>query len=548
MIPFQASNQANSPPAHPYEQVLERRCGLTPPRSRRAAQASKLVETEHQREPLPARPACAVAAMQAEPGRHGGSLRLYPDPNAERLAGVARHFAADGITPAHVSRRQRLDEGAGIFRVCSSTSGRLLPGHHLQLYRCIAGSVWRRLRRWPLNARIELVADDYLPASWHLRRHLSSPEPNAPTGRRAGARRGRKIDRRQPGRVVVAVSRRGLHRLAADRRWRWHRRHPTRWSYTRCRNRARWPACASASRSATPDLIDGLGTGEEQLQFLPARPAWRSSAPLPRSKTGTLRDHAPGGDPEPRIARRRNGEAGFSTPASAANFVFSRHPQHDAATLVASCANAASSSAISASRASSNTCASPSATKTNARPARGAAGDSLTMCDATGIEAERRHRAGRHRPRRPCDHVAPPGCAASCRRLSRGRRWRNCWRSPRAPLRYQCATVAGLCAGRCRKGAAVRAILAKFNSTGMDGREFDYYPTQWAEPMAVAPAQDRFLTSTACSASAKDDKAGMKRQTGRNFVFSTPRSAPSSRWTGASARACSSTTACSWPT
>ena len=54
------------------------------------------------------------------------------------------------------------------------------------------------------------------------------------------------------------------------------------------------------------------------------------------------------------------GALGFDVLPSAANFVFARHPGHDAAAL-ARCASAASSCAISGSRASSNSCASPSA-------------------------------------------------------------------------------------------------------------------------------------------------------------------------------------------
>lgn len=62
------------------------------------------------------------------------------------------------------------------------------------------------------------------------------------------------------------------------------------------------------------------------------------------------------------------------------------------------------------------------------------------------------------------------------------------------------------------------AILAKFNSTGMDGREFDYYPTQWAEPWLSRRRKIGFGLYGLLGIG-KDDKAGMKRQTGRNFVF-----------------------------
>jgi len=52
----------------------------------------------------------------------------------------------------------------------------------------------------------------------------------------------------------------------------------------------------------------------------------------------------------------------------------------------------------------------------------------------------------------------------------------------------------------------------------MDGREFDYYPTQWAEPWLSRRRKIGFGLYGLLGIG-KDDKAGMKRQTGRNFVF-----------------------------
>src|SRR5574343_163514 len=63
---------------------------------------TRLVKLNTNENPYPPSPK-AVAAMQAELGVDGETLRLYPDPNADRLkAAVAQHFAAQGITPAHV--------------------------------------------------------------------------------------------------------------------------------------------------------------------------------------------------------------------------------------------------------------------------------------------------------------------------------------------------------------------------------------------------------------------------------------------------------------
>ncbi len=61
-----------------------------------------LVKLNTNENPYPPSPR-AVAAMRQELGDDGASLRLYPDPNADRLKqAVAEHFAAFALTPAHV--------------------------------------------------------------------------------------------------------------------------------------------------------------------------------------------------------------------------------------------------------------------------------------------------------------------------------------------------------------------------------------------------------------------------------------------------------------
>lgn len=63
-----------------------------------------------------------------------------------------------------------------------------------------------------------------------------------------------------------------------------------------------------------------------------------------------------------------------------------------------------------------------------------------------------------------------------------------------------------------------QAILDKFEHTSMDGREFDYYPTEWADPWLSRRRKIGFGLYGLLGI-AKEDKAGMKRQTGRNYLF-----------------------------
>lgn len=62
------------------------------------------------------------------------------------------------------------------------------------------------------------------------------------------------------------------------------------------------------------------------------------------------------------------------------------------------------------------------------------------------------------------------------------------------------------------------AILAKHNSTGMDGREFDYYPTEWADPWLSRRRKIGFDLYGLLGIG-KTDKERMKEQMGRNYQF-----------------------------
>lgn len=68
------------------------------------------------------------------------------------------------------------------------------------------------------------------------------------------------------------------------------------------------------------------------------------------------------------------------------------------------------------------------------------------------------------------------------------------------------------------KAALSAAILDKLHSSGMDGREFDYYPTAWSEPWLSRRRKIGFDLYGLLGIG-KEDKAGMKHQTGRNYLF-----------------------------
>ena len=68
------------------------------------------------------------------------------------------------------------------------------------------------------------------------------------------------------------------------------------------------------------------------------------------------------------------------------------------------------------------------------------------------------------------------------------------------------------------KTALSTAILEKFSGNAAEGREFNYYPTEWAEPF-LGRRRNVGLGLYGLLGIGKDDKAAMKAQTARNFLF-----------------------------
>lgn len=68
------------------------------------------------------------------------------------------------------------------------------------------------------------------------------------------------------------------------------------------------------------------------------------------------------------------------------------------------------------------------------------------------------------------------------------------------------------------KDALSAAILARISSGASERREFDYYPTEWVEPFLSRRRKVGFGLYGLLGIG-KEDKAGMKAQAGRNFLF-----------------------------
>ena len=179
--------------------------GLTPYVPGEQPKLSKLVKLNTNENPYPPSPR-AVAAMQAELAGNGNTdganLRLYPDPNADRLkSAIAHHFAADGITPAHVFVGNGSDEVlAHAFQgLLKHERPILFPDITYSFYPVYCGLYGVEHNQVALNERFELTVDEYLRPNGGI----IFPNPNAPTGRLLPVEAVERIVAGNPDSVVV---------------------------------------------------------------------------------------------------------------------------------------------------------------------------------------------------------------------------------------------------------------------------------------------------------------------------------------------------------
>ena len=141
---------------------------------------TNLVKLNTNENPYPPSPR-AVAAMQAELGAGGATLRLYPDPNADCLKeAIARHFSAFEITPAQIFVGNGSDEVlAHVFMaLLKHDKPILLPDISYSFYPVYCGLHEIEHVSIPLGEHFEVRVDDYARENGGI----IIANPNAPTG------------------------------------------------------------------------------------------------------------------------------------------------------------------------------------------------------------------------------------------------------------------------------------------------------------------------------------------------------------------------------
>ena len=139
-----------------------------------------LVKLNTNENPYPPSPR-AVAAVAAELGSSGDSLRLYPDPNADLLKeAVAEFFANCGISAQQVFVGNGSDEvlAHAFMALLKHDAPILFPDITYSFYPVYCGLYGVDYRTVPLDDNFAICVDDYRQKNGGI----IFPNPNAPTG------------------------------------------------------------------------------------------------------------------------------------------------------------------------------------------------------------------------------------------------------------------------------------------------------------------------------------------------------------------------------
>ena len=287
---------------------------------------ANLIKLNTNENPYPPSPR-VLAAIQAELGDDAARLRLYPDPNADLLkAAIARRH---GLTPDQIFLGNGSDEVlAHVFMaLLKHDQAILFPDISYSFYPVYCGLYGIEHKTVPLAADFGIDPASYTQPNGGI----IFPNPNAPTGRLLALDAIEQILRANPESVVVVdeayVDFGGTSALPLINRY----------------DNLLVIHTLSKSRSLA-GLRVGFAVGQASLiEGLERVKNSFNSYPLDRlaivGAIAAIEDEAHFAHCcQAVIATRDNlsadlGELGFEVLPSAANFIFARHPQHDAGQL-----------------------------------------------------------------------------------------------------------------------------------------------------------------------------------------------------------------------
>ena len=274
-------------------------------------------------------------ALAAIAGEVGDNLRLYPNPDAEPLKlAIAERHAADGITPREVFVGNGSDEvlAHAFHALLKHGKPILFPDITYSFYPTYAGLYEVQYRAVPLADDFTLRADDYLGQGDAIG-GIIFPNPNAPTGCLVPLAEVERILQGNAQRVVVVdeayIDFGGVSAIGLVQRY------PNLLVVQTLSKSRALAGMRVGFAIGHADLIDALERVKNSFNSYPLdRPAIAGA-------TAAIKDEAYFRKTcELVIASRERLAAalkglGFDVLPSAANFLFVRHPGHDAAALAA---------------------------------------------------------------------------------------------------------------------------------------------------------------------------------------------------------------------
>lgn len=268
----------------------------------------------------------AIAAMQAE---LGDSLRLYPDPNSDRLKqAVAEHY---GVTTAQVFVGNGSDEVlAHIFHGLFQHGRPLLfPDVSYSFYPVYCGLYGIPFEALPLDEQFQIRVEDYARPN----AGIIFPNPNAPTGCLLALEAVERLLQGSPDTVVVVdeayIDFGGQSAIALVDRY-------PNLLVTQTLSKSRSLAGLRVGLAVGhPDLIEALERIKNSFNSYPLdRMAIVGAAAAFEDREWFEQTCAKVIDSRERVVSELE-KRGFEVLPSAANFIFARHPGKDAAGIAA---------------------------------------------------------------------------------------------------------------------------------------------------------------------------------------------------------------------
>ena len=293
---------------------------------------SNLLKLNTNENPYPPSPR-AVAAMQQEIGNDGVSLRLYPPPNADSLKqAVVNYFADFALTPAHV-----FVGGNGSDEVLAHTfmallkhdKPILLPDISYSFYPVYCGLYGIDSITIPLDEHFAIRVDDYIRENGGI----VIANPNAPTGHLLPLGEIERLVAANPQSVVVVDE--AYIDFGGETAVGLVCRFPNLLVMRTLSKSHALAGLRVGYAVGAPALIEALERVKNSFNSYPldrvaiagATAAMADREYLEKTRRAVMRSR------EVLIGRLE--QLGFDVLPSAANFIFVRHPQHDAIGLAA---------------------------------------------------------------------------------------------------------------------------------------------------------------------------------------------------------------------